>query len=159
MAGLTEETGQTARSMIDALKREPLSLALVIMNLALLGTLFWFGTTVAKQRETEIRLLYDSQKDVRELLSRCDGGRAKMRMLIMPDIPQAPPDAKPIDATRPPAIPTKYPETLPGFDDFPGLPYHQVMPPMGRAAPHRPALPAARAVPPSGEIPPASQRR
>jgi hypothetical protein len=69
--GPVEEVGKVAGGFMDAMKGQPLSLALVIMNLALLGLFFWIGKTVAATREREIGLLYADQKEIRELLSRC----------------------------------------------------------------------------------------
>jgi hypothetical protein len=71
MAGVTEEVGKATGSFIDALKREPLSLALVLMNLALLAFCYVILTTVAAQRKEEVSLLYQDKKEVRELLAKC----------------------------------------------------------------------------------------
>lgn len=69
--GLTEEAGKVAGGIVDSLKSQPLSLALVIMNCALLGIFFYVTATIAKQREREVALMYADQKEIRELLSRC----------------------------------------------------------------------------------------
>jgi len=69
--GVTEEVGKATGSFIDAMKREPLSLALVVMNLAMLAFFYFLLTTVASQREREINLLYVDKKEVRELLAQC----------------------------------------------------------------------------------------
>lgn len=71
MTGAVEEAGKATASFIDALKREPLSLALVLMNLALLGFFYVLLTRVADQREREVKLLYEDKKTVNELLSKC----------------------------------------------------------------------------------------
>lgn len=71
MAGAIEESAKLAGGFMDALKREPLSLALVVMNLALLLFFYVVLTAVASQREREIGLLYADKKDVRELLAKC----------------------------------------------------------------------------------------
>ena len=68
---MIEEGGKVASGFIDALKKEPLSLALVLMNVALLVFFYVLLTTVSKQREHEIGLLYADKKEVREMLSRC----------------------------------------------------------------------------------------
>jgi hypothetical protein len=69
--GAAEEAGKVAGGFVDALKREPLSLALVLMNLALLAFFYVLLTAVASQREREIGLLYADKKEVREMLARC----------------------------------------------------------------------------------------
>jgi hypothetical protein len=71
MTGAIEQVGKTAESFIDVMKREPLSLALVLMNLCLLLFFYVILTRVADQRKEEIGLLYADKKDVRELLARC----------------------------------------------------------------------------------------
>ena len=68
---VTEEAGKAAGSFIEALKKEPLSLALVVMNICLLVFFYVLLTTVSKQREREIGLLYTDKKEVRELLAKC----------------------------------------------------------------------------------------
>ena len=71
MTGALEGGVQVATGFMDALKREPLSLALVVMNLCLLAFFYVLLTTVATQRASEIALLYADKKEVRELLSKC----------------------------------------------------------------------------------------
>jgi hypothetical protein len=69
--GPVEEVGKVAGGIVESLKSQPLALALVIMNCALLGLFFFVTSTIAKQREREITMLYAEHKEVRELLSRC----------------------------------------------------------------------------------------
>lgn len=69
--GPVEEVGKVAGGFMEAMKSQPLALALVVMNLSLLALFFWIGKTVAATREREIGLLYTDQKEIRELLSRC----------------------------------------------------------------------------------------
>jgi hypothetical protein len=71
MAGAVEEGAKVAIGFMDALKREPLSLALVVMNLCLLLFFYVILSKVADQREREINLLYTDKKEVRELLAKC----------------------------------------------------------------------------------------
>jgi hypothetical protein len=71
MEGPVEGGVKLASSFMDSLKREPLSLALVVMNLCLLAFFYVLLTTVAAQRQREIDLLYADKKEVRELLAKC----------------------------------------------------------------------------------------
>lgn len=71
MGGAVEESAKLAGGFMDALKREPLSLALVVMNLSLLGFFWLILNAVAAQREREINLLYEDKKEVRELIAKC----------------------------------------------------------------------------------------
>jgi hypothetical protein len=94
MAGAVEEGAKVAAGFMDALKREPLSLALVVMNMALLAFFYVLLTRVADQREREINLLYADKKEVRELLSKCvvperrtEKPNASIVRLPLPDLP------------------------------------------------------------------------
>ena len=62
-----EDGAKVATGFIEAMKREPLALALVVMNLSLL-VLFYVLMT---HREREIELIYADKKEVREMLARC----------------------------------------------------------------------------------------
>jgi len=62
---------ESVRGFIDALKDQPLSLALVAMNLGLLGYLYYEGVQAAKQRQQELELLYQNRHEVAELLYKC----------------------------------------------------------------------------------------
>jgi hypothetical protein len=87
MAGVTEEVGKATGSFIDALKKEPLSLALVFMNLALLAFCYVILTTVAAQRKEEIALLYTDKREVRELLAKCVVPNRTNLQQLLPQIP------------------------------------------------------------------------
>ncbi len=69
--GPTEEGIKVAGGFVDALKQQPLSLALVVMNLSLLWFSWMILSSVAKQTEAEVNLLYTDNKQVRDLLSKC----------------------------------------------------------------------------------------
>jgi hypothetical protein len=58
-------------SLVDAMKKEPLSLALCVMNVCLLAFFYVLLTSVSTQREREVGLLYADKKEVREMLARC----------------------------------------------------------------------------------------
>ena len=62
---------QVATGFLDALKREPLSLALVAMNLALLVFFYFILSAVSQQREREVGLIFDDKKAIQDLLSKC----------------------------------------------------------------------------------------
>jgi hypothetical protein len=90
--GVVEEGSKVILSWTDSLKREPLSLALVLMNLALLGFFWLILNAVAQQREREVKLMYEDKKEVRELIAKC----------IVPEKPQQRSElAKPLDETVP----------------------------------------------------------
>jgi hypothetical protein len=69
--GVVDEVGKAGGVFMSIMKKEPLSLALVVMNLCLLLFFYMLLTTVAAQREREIGLLYADKKEVRDMLSKC----------------------------------------------------------------------------------------
>ena len=66
-----EEGAKTARTFMESLKDQPLSLALVVMNVMLLGLLYYNGITAANERHVEMQLLYENRKFVGQLLANC----------------------------------------------------------------------------------------
>lgn len=69
--GPVEEVGKATGFFMTIMKDQPLSLALVIMNVALL-VLFWMiMDRVSETRGREMKLIYDEHKEVRELLAKC----------------------------------------------------------------------------------------
>lgn len=60
-----------ANTFIEALKNQPLSLALVVMNIGLLGYLYYQGNVAAKERHDEMVLLYQNRDTVGRLLASC----------------------------------------------------------------------------------------
>lgn len=69
--GPTEEVGKVAGGFIDALKGQPLSLALVVMNVVLLGYLFYNEGKYVEARREFAKMLFDQQKVQSELLAKC----------------------------------------------------------------------------------------
>lgn len=65
---------QTARTFIDALKDQPLSLALVVMNLVLLAYLYYAGIIAHNERALETKLMYENRTAVAKMLSECYPG-------------------------------------------------------------------------------------
>ena len=65
------EGGKAVSSFIDALKAQPLSLALVVMNIGLLCFLYYQGSVAASERRHEMDLLYQNRETVGRLLQEC----------------------------------------------------------------------------------------
>ena len=84
--GPVDSAEKIVLSWTDALKREPLSLALVLMNLALLAFFYFLLMTVAAQREREIKLLYEDKAATRELLAKCVVPAPPQQRTETPDI-------------------------------------------------------------------------
>jgi hypothetical protein len=66
-----EEAGKTARSFMDALKDQPLSLALVVMNFALVAYLFYSGASLTSQRQETTRMIVAWQERTDQLMANC----------------------------------------------------------------------------------------
>ncbi len=69
--GVGEEVGKTARGFIDSMKEQPLALALCLMNAGLLVLFYMIMDRVSDTRLREMGLMYEEQKEVRQLLSNC----------------------------------------------------------------------------------------
>lgn len=67
---MTDPT-QVAGGFIEALRGQPLSLALVAMNLGLLGFLYYGGVVAHQERQRETELLYQNREFVAKLLAEC----------------------------------------------------------------------------------------
>jgi hypothetical protein len=68
---MTNGPTQVAGGIIDALKGQPLSLALVVMNLCLLGYLYYEGVQAHGERQRETELLYENRTQMANLLYKC----------------------------------------------------------------------------------------
>jgi len=66
-----EEGARAARGFMDALKEQPLSLALVVVVFALLGFVYYQGVTQHQERQKELELLYENRKYVTDALASC----------------------------------------------------------------------------------------
>jgi len=57
--------------IVSALKHQPLVLALVVMNLALLGFLYYLGVSAHNERSEQAKIMSESRADLAELLTSC----------------------------------------------------------------------------------------
>jgi hypothetical protein len=73
--GPAEEVGQTARSFIDALKGQPATLAMAVVNFALLAFIFYALQRAAESREKLLEQVFQNGKELNQLLSQCRGGQ------------------------------------------------------------------------------------
>lgn len=71
MTGIAEQTGKAVHSFLDIMRAQPLALALVIMNFALIGFVYFQSATFTSQRKDNIALFVDIQREVQKLLSQC----------------------------------------------------------------------------------------
>lgn len=66
-----EEGGKAVNNFLEAMKSQPLALALCVMNFLLLGFLYYTGITAANERHLELQLLYNNRSEVAQLLASC----------------------------------------------------------------------------------------
>jgi hypothetical protein len=79
--GITEEAGKAVSGAVSAMSGQPLSLALVIMNLVLLGYLFYVGSSTNSQRKETVDLIVGWQKETDRLMANCVSGEVTRTML------------------------------------------------------------------------------
>jgi hypothetical protein len=68
---MPEDPTQVAGSFIDALRSQPLSLALVAMNIGLLGFLYYSAVVATQERHLEMQLMYENRTAVAKMLAEC----------------------------------------------------------------------------------------
>lgn len=69
--GPVEELGQTARSVVHVLESQPLALAMIICNFALLGYLWYAGVENNRQRAELGRAVFNDHRETMALLAKC----------------------------------------------------------------------------------------
>ena len=65
------EAGETARSAITVFQQQPFMLAMVLINLMLIGFLYYQGVNTNQERHRELELLYENRKLVADYLYKC----------------------------------------------------------------------------------------
>ena len=69
--GPVEEVAHVASGVVDALKSTPMSLAMILTNITLLIFLFYSQNKFFDQRQELSKAFLDSEREVRDILSRC----------------------------------------------------------------------------------------
>jgi hypothetical protein len=69
--GPVEEAGKAVGGFMEIMKQQPLSLALVLMNLSLLGLFYIIMDRVSETRRHEFTMLQQEQQHVRDILAKC----------------------------------------------------------------------------------------
>ena len=68
---MVHEAGETARSTLNVFRDQPFMLAMVLINLMLLGFLYYQGVNNNSERHRELELLYENRKLVADYLYKC----------------------------------------------------------------------------------------
>lgn len=66
-----EEGGKAARTFMGIMKDEPIALSLCVMNVLLLGFLYYTGVVAHDERKAEMQLLYENRSEMAKLLYQC----------------------------------------------------------------------------------------
>lgn len=73
MTGPIENGAKVIGGIVDSFRQQPLSLALVIMNLALIGMIYYILVAVKEQRTADMAALYRNQGEILQLMTKCGG--------------------------------------------------------------------------------------
>lgn len=115
--GATEEAGKAVGSFIDSLKSQPLSLALVVMNVVLLAYLFYMEMRFSEGRKFAFEKIVEQQQDMAQMLAHCipaddikkliEGmGLQRQRFKLQSD-ESHPVELPPLPQARPPGAPNE----------------------------------------------------
>lgn len=69
--GPVEEAGQTARTIIDALKSYPMILTFIIFNVLFIGGVLFWGYSQRSFAHTEQLALHEAQAKIADMLYHC----------------------------------------------------------------------------------------
>jgi hypothetical protein len=69
--GAIEEGGKAINKTLDAFMGTPLVLALVLMNLALIGFVYYQGIAQDSLRKTNVAAYLEQVKETQQLLAKC----------------------------------------------------------------------------------------
>ncbi len=69
--GATEEASKAVGSFMESMKSQPLSMALVILNVALMLLLWKVYSRADEMRQAQMQMIFGAQKDMQVLLSKC----------------------------------------------------------------------------------------
>lgn len=101
--GVGEEVGKAAGTFMQIMKDQPLSLALAVMNMLLLGLFFYVIQTATGVRQKEMDRIFEAQSETNKLLFNCvpSDRRGEMRLQSDDDevriVPL--PQSRPLEAT------------------------------------------------------------
>ena len=65
------DVAKTANTLIDTLRNQPSTIALIIVCFGLLTYIFYQGTAFNKLRSTQTEMIFDNQKSTQEILAKC----------------------------------------------------------------------------------------
>jgi hypothetical protein len=69
--GLTEEGGKVITHAVDALKSQPVTLAMIIMNVIFVAAIFWGVRGTRDQQHMIMQALLEQHQEAQQLLAKC----------------------------------------------------------------------------------------
>ena len=69
--GLTEEGGKVISHTVDALKSQPVTLAMILMNVIFVAAIFWGVKGTREQMHEVMKSILEQNTQAQELLSKC----------------------------------------------------------------------------------------
>jgi hypothetical protein len=69
--GAMEEGAKAAGTFMNIMKEQPLSLALSVMNIALIVMIWWITSRQTELRNHDLELYFTHQRETAALLARC----------------------------------------------------------------------------------------
>ena len=71
---MNENITKVASSIVGAFRTQPLALAMVLINFALVGLIYFILVRVAEQRASDVANIFKNQAEMMRLMSQCDHG-------------------------------------------------------------------------------------
>jgi hypothetical protein len=74
--GPVEEAGKAASGFMTAMSSQPVMLGMVIVNLAMIGMLWYTLRFAAEARKTEFGLIFTQQREMLQMMANCAAASA-----------------------------------------------------------------------------------
>lgn len=86
--GIVEETGKVATGVVDAMKNQPMVLALIVFNAIIIMGIYFAVTDQRKHQQEIVKLLIANADKAQDLLAKCviPGGRASDDDIPLPRV-------------------------------------------------------------------------
>jgi hypothetical protein len=88
--GPVEEVGKAAQGFMTAMTSQPVMLGMVTIVLALIAMLFVTIRAASELRRAEVTMIFEQQKQVQDILSRCIVPQQRGGLDLLPPLPTLP---------------------------------------------------------------------
>jgi hypothetical protein len=69
--GIVEETGKVATGIVDAMKNQPMVLALIVLNAIIIAGIYFAVTDQRKHQQEIVKMLINTTDKAQDLLAKC----------------------------------------------------------------------------------------